>query len=419
MKEIDRMLKVMNKPAIKTIKSVDGDIIDCVDIYKQPAFDHPLLRNHTIQMKPLSYPKGFEHAKNIVKSELHQPWHLNGTCPEGTIPIRRIQKSDLMRAASLENFGRKSAPGPVGGLRPNDGSVNDGHEHSIVIAKEKFYMGALASLNVWKPQLGFAHDFSLSQVWLSTNNAQSTIEVGWIVYPDLYNDDVPRIFTYWTGDRYASTGCYNLMCLGFIQTTSKVALGAALAFSVYGGEQVYLDVVVLQDKDKGIWYLQIGGELIGYWPGNIVPSLSDGAQTAQFGGEIYDKRAEMKIPGPPTATDMGSGHFPGEGLGRASTVSNIMLVDNESGLVELPHQVTTLASKPQCYDVAMGETTQSGFSFFFGGSGEEAADRVKAYADPSDAVADRARQRSIEGRRQQIGRAGVGVKSELAIVRFE
>ncbi|KAK0572116.1 hypothetical protein LWI29_026373 [Acer saccharum] len=81
--EIDRKLKLLNKPAVKTIKlfsclyfpsidltsllqsdhsfntitrlylqSEDGDIIDCVDIYKQPAFDHPALRNHKIQMRP-------------------------------------------------------------------------------------------------------------------------------------------------------------------------------------------------------------------------------------------------------------------------------------------------------------------------------------------------------------------------------
>lgn len=27
-----------------------GDIYDCVDIYKQPAFDHPLLQNLTLQV---------------------------------------------------------------------------------------------------------------------------------------------------------------------------------------------------------------------------------------------------------------------------------------------------------------------------------------------------------------------------------
>ncbi|RWR72562.1 hypothetical protein CKAN_00079200 [Cinnamomum micranthum f. kanehirae] len=29
--------------------SEDGDVIDCIDIYRQPAFNHPFLRNHTIQ----------------------------------------------------------------------------------------------------------------------------------------------------------------------------------------------------------------------------------------------------------------------------------------------------------------------------------------------------------------------------------
>ncbi|KAL0545529.1 hypothetical protein IC582_015415 [Cucumis melo] len=48
--QIENKLKLLNKPSIKTIYSEDGDVIGCVDIYKQPAFDHPLLKNHTIQV---------------------------------------------------------------------------------------------------------------------------------------------------------------------------------------------------------------------------------------------------------------------------------------------------------------------------------------------------------------------------------
>ncbi|KAG6471129.1 hypothetical protein ZIOFF_072226 [Zingiber officinale] len=29
--------------------TITGDLFDCVDMYKQPAFDHPLLKNHTLQ----------------------------------------------------------------------------------------------------------------------------------------------------------------------------------------------------------------------------------------------------------------------------------------------------------------------------------------------------------------------------------
>lgn len=31
-------------------QSPDGDTIDCVDISHQPAFDHPFLRDHKIQV---------------------------------------------------------------------------------------------------------------------------------------------------------------------------------------------------------------------------------------------------------------------------------------------------------------------------------------------------------------------------------
>uniref|UniRef100_A0A0D3CIJ5 Neprosin activation peptide domain-containing protein n=1 Tax=Brassica oleracea var. oleracea TaxID=109376 RepID=A0A0D3CIJ5_BRAOL len=47
--KIQTLLKRLNKHALISIKTVDGDIIDCVPIHSQPAFDHPLLRNHTIQ----------------------------------------------------------------------------------------------------------------------------------------------------------------------------------------------------------------------------------------------------------------------------------------------------------------------------------------------------------------------------------
>lgn len=32
------------------MQSVDGDVIDCVDISRQPAFDHPALANHTVEV---------------------------------------------------------------------------------------------------------------------------------------------------------------------------------------------------------------------------------------------------------------------------------------------------------------------------------------------------------------------------------
>ncbi|KAH7565407.1 hypothetical protein JRO89_XS09G0202400 [Xanthoceras sorbifolium] len=76
----------MHEGTVKIIESDVGDVIECVEINKQPAFNHPLLRNHTIQMKP-SGPSGDNKNPMLIQS-----WHKNGECPEGTIPIIRTQK---------------------------------------------------------------------------------------------------------------------------------------------------------------------------------------------------------------------------------------------------------------------------------------------------------------------------------------
>ena len=63
-------------------------------------------------MRPGSYPEGFlfKESNNISansKPKITQNWHLNGRCPEGTIPIRRTKEEDLLRASSVANYGRQ------------------------------------------------------------------------------------------------------------------------------------------------------------------------------------------------------------------------------------------------------------------------------------------------------------------------
>jgi hypothetical protein len=47
------MLKL--KQTALFFQTEEGDVFDCIDIHKQPAFDHPLLKNHSIQVKPHSH----------------------------------------------------------------------------------------------------------------------------------------------------------------------------------------------------------------------------------------------------------------------------------------------------------------------------------------------------------------------------
>lgn len=49
-----------------------------------------------------------DHNKMDVVGENFQLWSLSGeSCPEGTIPIRRTTEQDMLRASSINRFGRK------------------------------------------------------------------------------------------------------------------------------------------------------------------------------------------------------------------------------------------------------------------------------------------------------------------------
>ncbi|XP_039068458.1 uncharacterized protein LOC120214703 [Hibiscus syriacus] len=97
--------------------------------------------------------------------------------------------------------------------------------HAVVFVDGDQYYGAKASLNMWAPDLTNEYDFSFSQIWIisgSFGNDLNTIEAGWQVSPELYGDKYPRFFTYWTTDAYQATGCYNLLCSGYMPITALI-----------------------------------------------------------------------------------------------------------------------------------------------------------------------------------------------------
>lgn len=44
---------------------------------------------------------------DTAETVTRQVWKKSGSCPEGTIPVRRIRKRTLLKAASVEDYGRK------------------------------------------------------------------------------------------------------------------------------------------------------------------------------------------------------------------------------------------------------------------------------------------------------------------------
>ncbi|KAL4277789.1 hypothetical protein GQ457_03G026330 [Hibiscus cannabinus] len=363
LKIIRQRLNEINKPAVKTIQSPDGDIIDCVLLHHQPAFDHPQLKGQQ-PSDPPERPRAYEAEGMMAEEEHVQLWRMSGeTCPEGTIPIRRTREEDMLRASSVRRFGRK----PRRAVRRD--SSSNGHEHAVGYANGEEYYGAKGSINVWAPRVTDHYEFSLSQLWLISGSFAhdlNTIEAGWQVSPELYGDNYPRFFTYWTNDAYETTGCYNLLCSGFVQTNNRIAIGTAISpISSYHGGQFDITLLVWKDPKHGHWWLEFGaGILVGYWPSFLFTHLRDHATMVQFGGEVVNSRAG----GIHTSTAMGSGHFSGEGFGKASYFRNLQVVDWDNNLVPLPN-LRLLADHPDCYDIRGGVNGDWGHYFYYGGPG--------------------------------------------------
>ncbi|WJZ82349.1 hypothetical protein VitviT2T_002115 [Vitis vinifera] len=147
--ELERQLKLLNKPPTQ-----DGSTVDCIDINKQLAFDHPLLQNHTIQMEPSSLPKGMKPASDLpiepVKFETVQ-------CPHGTVPVRRTRKKDLIAAKTLStSYGAPS----------NEGGYHFSTVKTFRDRPTNFY-GARSFIEIWKPNVS-ADQFSSSEMQIQT-----------------------------------------------------------------------------------------------------------------------------------------------------------------------------------------------------------------------------------------------------------
>lgn len=243
-------------------------------------------------------------------------------------------------------------------------------QHAVGYVTGDQYYGAKASINVWAPRVVNQYEFSLSQMWVisgSFGDDLNTIEAGWQVSPELYGDNYPRFFTYWTTDAYQATGCYNLLCSGFVQTNNRIAIGAAISpTSSYNGGQFDISLLIWKDPKHGNWWLEFGsGVLVGYWPSFLFTHLRDHASMVQFGGEIVNSRPS----GFHTSTQMGSGHFAGEGFGKASYFRNLQVVDWDNNLIPLSN-LRVLADHPNCYDIQGGINRVWGNYFYYGGPGK-------------------------------------------------
>ncbi|CAH2058293.1 unnamed protein product [Thlaspi arvense] len=168
-------------------------------------------------------------------------------------------------------------------------------------------------------------------------------------------------------DAYDVTGCYNLQCSGFIQTSRTVVIGGTIApVSIFEGSQFEIIISVWKVNPKyGNWWLSLGSNhsLVGYWPAEIFTSLSS-ADTVQWGGEIVNTQSS----GRHTTTQMGSGHFLGEGFGKVSYLRNVEILENNNSFQPVQN-VQVRVSNSRFYDIRNKSREDWASYIFYGGPG--------------------------------------------------
>ncbi|KAK8562590.1 hypothetical protein V6N13_018828 [Hibiscus sabdariffa] len=343
--EMERQLTVINKPPIKSFKTDYGDILDCIDIYKQHAFDHPLLKNHKVQTRPKHVPK------STTEGESPRLLPDNIKCPPGSVLIKRTTKEDLIMAKKMKALGLNY---------PTNPAAADALFATVRYSKHN--LGATTTMNTWGPST--SHDqASFANLWIANGptDVLNVVQAGWGVVPQLYSNNYTRLMTYWTVDGYKS-GCFNYMCPGFVQVHPEITLGIVLnQLSVYNGTQRDIQITLFKD---GEWWLMFFNKVVGYWPKKLFFYMYAGANDVIWGGQVMSPSDE---PSPA----MGSGHFPRDGLqNKSAYFKDTQIWDGVNFTYPTPDQLVVCSTRPDCYEAKITPgVAPSHMDLFYGGPG--------------------------------------------------
>ncbi|WJX54322.1 hypothetical protein P8452_40220 [Trifolium repens] len=334
---------------------VDNDF-ECVDIYKQPSLQHPLLKNHKIQLYPTF-------AKNIMRNGPSNGKTMNG-CPEGKVPIyNKIRRHQIITNSSLklqiDDFQQysQSAPGY--------------HTVTLDTTQNMIFHGAHAGISGYGLSLE-ANQYSISSIWVESGppTELNSIKVGVGVHPSLYGDSQVRLIGQWTADGYKKTGCFDNRCSGFVQVDHNITLGSLVSplNSIGSTEKVSSYIKIKQDRSTGHWWLivQLESIYVGYWPKELFTHLSTGASLIRFGGQTY---ASPNKDSPP----MGSGRLPKEKFRNSAFMRNLEIIDSDYNEVDVNDRYMKpyTDTNSECYDLAYNGYQGPRYkqAFLYGGPG--------------------------------------------------
>jgi hypothetical protein len=295
---------------VHSFLDANGSVFDCIPVEQQFS-----LRGQRERLPKAPELPGDADASARSSAEVGMPvvqLHARFTdqvgnqmlAPEGTIPVQRLTLAHLAGFPDLPSFLRKHHPSPAPQVPPPPHSPPQRQLHQYATAQQDVgNVGGRSILNIWDPQVSAPQLMSLSQVWFTIADRSQTVEAGWQVNPARYGNTKPVLFTYWTSDGYHTTGCYNLLCHGFVQVNGAWMLGGAFPFwSSSNGPQCEIPIAYL--LDGGRWWLFVGGQPVGYFPTSIFQggAMAQGSTRIVFGGEATTTNNQSWPP-------MGSGAF--------------------------------------------------------------------------------------------------------------
>jgi Neprosin len=339
----------------------DGIYFDCVTISSQPTVRE--LGIKTIATPPPASTQAAHHTGRalapLLTQGLKDAYGNAISCPSGTIPMRRMTLSQMTKFPTLAAYLSKT---PYGKRAAGPGITPGGpHRYAYGYQYVTNY-GGNSWLNVWNP----SGNFTLSQQWYvnGSGSGTQTVEGGWVNYPAEFGSQ-SVLFIFSTPNDYAS-GCYNLQCAGFVQTTSAAALGAPFSnYSSYGGTQYGFG---LQWKYyDGNWWMFYQNNAVGYYPGSVFNGgpMGNNSALTEYGGETYTPSGGWP--------QMGSGKFASAGWTQAAFQNTIFYIpQNVSGGTGVWSSLTPVETNPDCYTIAYTSSANGGSwgtYFYFGGPG--------------------------------------------------
>ncbi|XP_058734330.1 protein neprosin-like [Vicia villosa] len=247
------------------------------------------------------------------------------------------------------------------------------------------FRGASAGIGAYNLSLQVKQS-SISSIWVESGPPVelNSIKVGLGVHPSLYGDSQLRLtvnnlimfkLTYINiqADNYQKTGCYNIVCPGFVQVNhdKDYAIGSvSYPTSSIGSTTKYIGYIkIKQDQTTGHWWLIIQtteSMYVGYWPKELFTHLSKGASLIRFGGETY---APPNNDSPP----MGSGRLPREKFRNSGFMGLVKIINSEYNEIDInPEDMKRYTNtNSECYDLWYKgyEGSQYRQAFLYGGPG--------------------------------------------------